>query len=183
MAFVVCVTILIFLALGAAYYIKKEHDVKVKEKREQENLSQEKEQDEQTKQEALKARGKSDQAMALRTPVSAVWKRTADASPGLQIQGIRAGAQGILFPEDCKAWICVGVELQDPEVLFMDSASPWSSKSLDMRVHALNFHFLSAELQKHLGKFCFSSNMSPLPMRSSCSELICFLLPFRPEEG
>lgn len=151
----------------------------MQKKREQKNLSQEKEQDEQTKQETLRAAGKSDQAMALR----AVWKRTTDDSPELQIQGIRAGAQGILFPEDCKAWICVGVELQDPEVLFMDSASPWSSNSLGMGVDALNFHFLSAELQKHFGKFCFSSNMSPLPRKSSCSELICFLLRFRPEEG
>ncbi|XP_049620736.1 butyrophilin-like protein 1 [Suncus etruscus] len=55
MAFVVFVTILIFLALGVAYFIKREHAFKVKKKQERESLCQAKEEDEQTMQESLKA--------------------------------------------------------------------------------------------------------------------------------
>ncbi|XP_054980317.1 butyrophilin-like protein 1 [Sorex araneus] len=54
---VVCVPLLTFLVLGAAYYTWREHSVKVQERQQQEKLCQDKENDEQAKREALKAIG------------------------------------------------------------------------------------------------------------------------------
>uniref|UniRef100_A0A452TZ61 Butyrophilin-like protein 1 n=1 Tax=Ursus maritimus TaxID=29073 RepID=A0A452TZ61_URSMA len=60
-AFLVILTVLTLLLLGAAFYIKREHTTKCREMQEWEKLHREKEEDQQTKKEALKGRGKSPQ--------------------------------------------------------------------------------------------------------------------------
>ncbi|XP_057161004.1 butyrophilin-like protein 1 [Ursus arctos] len=60
-AFLVILTVLTLLLLGAAFYIKREHTTKCREMQEWEKLHREKEEDQQTKKEALKGRGKAGQ--------------------------------------------------------------------------------------------------------------------------
>ncbi|XP_045651523.1 butyrophilin subfamily 1 member A1-like isoform X1 [Ursus americanus] len=55
-AFLVILTVLTLLLLGAAFYIKREHTTKCREMQEWEKLHREKEEDQQTKKEALKGR-------------------------------------------------------------------------------------------------------------------------------
>ncbi|XP_055983979.1 butyrophilin-like protein 1 [Sorex fumeus] len=52
---VLCVTLLTFLILGAAYYTWRERSIKVQERQQREKLRQDREEDEQAKQAALKA--------------------------------------------------------------------------------------------------------------------------------
>ncbi|XP_004417440.1 PREDICTED: butyrophilin-like protein 1-like [Odobenus rosmarus divergens] len=57
-AFMVILTVLMLLLLGAAFYIKREHTAKHREIQEWEKLRRDKVEDQLTKEEALKARGK-----------------------------------------------------------------------------------------------------------------------------
>lgn len=58
-AFSVSLTVLVILLLGAGYYTKREHSIKVREMGEKEALCQAREQDCQTKEEVLKDAGKA----------------------------------------------------------------------------------------------------------------------------
>ncbi|XP_030886999.1 butyrophilin-like protein 1 [Leptonychotes weddellii] len=61
LAFMVILTVLMFLLLGAAFYIMREHTAKHREIQEWEKLQRDKEENQLTKEEALKARGNAGQ--------------------------------------------------------------------------------------------------------------------------
>uniref|UniRef100_A0A452TYU5 Butyrophilin-like protein 1 n=1 Tax=Ursus maritimus TaxID=29073 RepID=A0A452TYU5_URSMA len=73
-AFLVILTVLTLLLLGAAFYIKREHTTKCREMQEWEKLHREKEEDQQTKKEALKGRGKAGQRPR-QARVAADWRK------------------------------------------------------------------------------------------------------------
>ena len=58
-------TVLVILLLGAGYYTKREHSLKVQEMRKKETLCQAREEDGQTKEEVLKDAGKAGQGSRL----------------------------------------------------------------------------------------------------------------------
>ncbi|KAM5325010.1 butyrophilin subfamily 1 member A1-like isoform 1-T1 [Glossophaga mutica] len=75
-AFLVSLTVLGLLLLGAGYYTQREHSAKLQELQEQETLCQAKEQDRQTKEEALKARDKLQAELDWRKTVYlAAWRK------------------------------------------------------------------------------------------------------------
>ena len=61
MAFMVVFTVLMLLLLGAVFYIMREHTAKHQERQKWGNLQKDKEEVQQIKEEALKARGKAGQ--------------------------------------------------------------------------------------------------------------------------
>ncbi|KAF3815175.1 hypothetical protein GH733_016557, partial [Mirounga leonina] len=66
LAFMVILTVLMFLLLGAAFYIMREHTAKHREIQEWEKLQRDKEEDQLTKEEALKARDELQADLALK---------------------------------------------------------------------------------------------------------------------
>nr|CAI9704457.1 unnamed protein product [Rangifer tarandus platyrhynchus] len=73
-AFSVSLTVLVILLLGAGWYTKREHSLKVQEMREKETLCQIREQDHQTKEEVLKDAGKAGEGSRL-VNVVAAWRQ------------------------------------------------------------------------------------------------------------
>ena len=63
-AFLVILTVLVILLLGAGCYTKREHSLKVREMREKESLCQTREEYRQTKEDVLKDAGKAGQGRA-----------------------------------------------------------------------------------------------------------------------
>ncbi|XP_055983953.1 butyrophilin-like protein 1 [Sorex fumeus] len=76
LAYVVCVTLLTFLVLGAAYYTWRERSIKVQERQKQEKLHQDRKEDEQAKQASLKAIGELQANLNQRkTKYLAAWRK------------------------------------------------------------------------------------------------------------
>ncbi|XP_055983929.1 butyrophilin-like protein 1 [Sorex fumeus] len=76
LVFVVCVTLLTFLVLGAAYYTWRERSIKVQERQQREKMHPDKEKDEQAKRAALKAIGELQASLDQRkTEYLAAWRK------------------------------------------------------------------------------------------------------------